>query len=200
MQLSSAANREDRTGTAAGHSLAPMNNSEHIVQFFRSDEEYVRAAGFFLREGLQAGETCVAVATAAHLQQLEMYLCDAGLDPDSLTAEYCYIPLHAELMLPTFFDARDGIDPERFHRQFNLLISQVSSRGQPVRIFGEMVSLLAEQGEPAAAIELEELWNELSRQHHFTLFCSYKVSPFTENPRYRKLLHRLHNPVVCEGA
>jgi hypothetical protein len=63
-----------------------------------------------------------------------------------------------------------------------------------------MVSLLADQGRSAAAIQLEELWNELSRQHHFSLFCSYKVSPFTENPRYRKLLHSIHSHVVCEGA
>lgn len=177
-----------------------MSNSEHIVQFFRSDDEYVRAAGYFLREGLEAGETCVAVATAEHHRQLDRYLLDAGLDPDTLSAEYRYVPLQAEQMLPTFFDANAGIDQERFHRQFNLLISQAGSRGQPVRIFGEMVSLLAEQGRPTAAIQLEELWNELSRQHHFSLFCSYRASPFTENPRYRKLLHSIHSHVVREGA
>jgi hypothetical protein len=186
--------------SAARYEPGTMNTSEHIVQFFRSDDEYVRAAGYFLREGLLAGETCVAVATTEHLQQLQRYLRDSGLDAGSLAAEYRYVPLPAEQMLLTFFDARGGIDQERFHRQMNLLLSQTSSRGQPVRIFGEMVSLLVEQGEPAAAIELEELWNELSRQHYFTLFCSYKVSPFTENPRYRKLLHSLHNHVVCEGA
>ncbi len=177
-----------------------MSNSEHIVQFFRSDEEYVRAAGYFLREGLEANETCVAVATAEHHRQLNRHLLDAGLDPDTLCAEYRYVPLSAEQLLPTFFDASSGIDRERFHRQFNLLISQAGSRGQPVRIFGEMVSMVADQGQSAAAIQLEELWNELSRQHHFTLFCSYKVSPFTENPRYRKLLHSIHSHVVCEGA
>ncbi len=48
-----------------------MSNSEHIVQFFRSDDEYVRAAGYFLREGLEAGGTCVAVATAEHHRQLD---------------------------------------------------------------------------------------------------------------------------------
>jgi hypothetical protein len=200
MQLSSGARRKDGTGISNPLLPGTMSNASHIVQFFRSDDEYVRAAGYFLREGLQAGETCVAVATAEHRQQLERYLRDAGLDADSLAAEYRYVPLAAEQMLPAFFDARDGIDQQRFHRQMNQLISQASSRGQPVRIFGEMVSLLVEQGQPAAAIELEELWNELSRYHHFTLFCSYKVSPFTENPRYRKLLHSLHNHVVCEGA
>lgn len=185
----------------SGPSLpATMSNCAHIVHFFRTDDEYVRAAGCFLREGLMAGETCVAVATAEHHRKLDLYLRESDLDPQTLSAEYRYVPLQAEQLLPTFFDARDGIDQERFHRQFNLLISQASSRGQPVRIFGEMVSLLAEQGQPAQAIQLEELWNELSRQHHFSLFCSYQVSPFTENPRYRKLLHSIHSHVVCEGA
>ena len=177
-----------------------MSNSSHIVQFFRSDDEYVRAAGYFLREGLEAGETCMAVATAEHHLKLDLFLLETGLDPGTLSAEYRYVPLQAEQMLPTFFDAHGDIDQQRFHRQFNLLISQAGSRGQPVRIFGEMVSLLAEQGRPAMAIQLEELWNELSRQHHFSLFCSYKESPFTENPRYRKLLHSIHSHVVCEGA
>lgn len=177
-----------------------MSNSAHIVQFFRSDDEYVRAAGYFLREGLIAGETCLAVATAEHHRELDRQLREADLDPQTLSAEYRYVPLQAEQLLPTFFDARAGIDRERFHRQLNLLMSQAGSRGQPVRIFGEVVSLLVEQGRPAVAIQLEELWNELSRQHHFRLFCSYKVSPFTENPRYRKLLHSMHSHVVCEGA
>lgn len=177
-----------------------MTQSTHIVQFFSSDEEYVRAAGRYLFEGLAAGDTCVAVATAEHHRQLDAHLFAAGLNAAALSAEYRYIPLQAEHTLQTFFDARGGIDRQQFHRQFNQLMSQAAARGQPVRIFGEMVSLLAERGHPAAAIELEELWNELSRHHNFTLFCSYKVSPFTQNPRYRKLLQLIHSHVVCEGA
>jgi hypothetical protein len=177
-----------------------MSKSAHIVQFFGNDEEYVRAAGHYLHEGLAAGDTCVAVATAEHHRKLDAYLAGVGLDAAVLSAEYRYIPLQAEATLQTFFDARTGIDHQRFHRQFNQLMSQAAARGQPVRIFGEMVALLADQGHPAEAIRLEELWNELSRQHNFTLFCSYKVSPFTQNPRYRKLLHGIHSHVVCEGA
>lgn len=200
MQLSSVSRRKDATGISGPLPPDTMSKSAHIVQFFRSDVEYVRAAGHFLQEGLMAGETCVAVATADHHRQLDEYLFAAGLNAAALAAEYRYIPLQAEQMLPTFFDVSTGIDRERFHRQFNQLISQAAARGQPVRLFGEMVSLLADQGRPTTAIELEELWNELSRQHSFSLFCSYKVSPFTENPRYRKLLHSIHSHVVCDGA
>ncbi|MDY6948579.1 MAG: MEDS domain-containing protein [Pseudomonadota bacterium] len=173
-----------------------MSHSAHIVQFLSGDEAHVRAVGRFLCEGLVAGDTCVAVVSVKHLAQLEAALFDAGLNPGSLSAEYRYIPLLAEDTLQTFFDARTGIDQQRFHRQFNQLLSQAAARGQPVRIFGEMVGLLIEQGRPAAAIQLEELWNELSRHHNFTLFCSYQESPFTQNPRYRKLLHGIHSQVL----
>jgi hypothetical protein len=200
MQLSSVSRRHDSAGISGPPLLGIMSNCAHIVQFFRDDDEYVRAAGGFLREGLLAGETCVAVATPKHQRQLQHYLLDLGLDTQMLSAEYRYVPLDAEQLLPTFYDAHQGLDPVRFHRQFNQLMSQAASRGQPVRLFGEMVSLLAERGRPSEAIELEELWNELSRQHNFTLFCSYQVSSFTENPRYRKLLHGIHSHVVCDDC
>jgi hypothetical protein len=177
-----------------------MNHAAHIVQFFRDDDEFIRAVGRYLREGLAAGDTCVAAATAAHHRQLDAYLFDAGLNPGALAAEYRYIPIKAEEMLPMFFDASTGIDVERFHSHCGLLLRQAAARGQPVRLFGEMVSLLVDQGQPAATIQLEELWNELSRQHNFTMFCSYRISPFTENPRHRKLLHGVHSHVVCDGA
>ncbi len=35
------------------------------------------------------------------------------MDADALCAEYRYVPLDAEQLLPTFFDARAGIDPDR---------------------------------------------------------------------------------------
>lgn len=200
MQLPFAPISADGREHAGPSRLHSMNNSAHIVQFFASDEEYVRAAGAFLRDGLTAGDTCVAVATAEHHRQIDAYLFEMGLNTGALAAEYRYIPLQAETTLQCCFDAGHGVDRERFHRHFNLLMSQAAARGYPVRLFGEMVSLLAEQGHPAEAIQLEELWNELSRHHNFTLFCSYKVSPFTQDPRYRKLLHGIHSHVLCEGA
>lgn len=177
-----------------------MNTSAHTLQFFSSDESYVRAVGRYLREGLAAGDTCVAVASAEHLLLLDEYLTAAGLDIGALAAEYRYIPLDAESTLATFFEARGSVDRQRFHRQFNQLMSQAGASGRPIRVFGEMVSLLVERGRPAAAILLEELWNELSREHNFNLFCVYRESEFTRNPQNRKLLHSCHSHVLAEGA
>src|SRR5689334_22896793 len=86
MQLSSMPRHMDKRGNQRIRHSGTMNNTAHIVQFFRSDEEYVRAAGCFLREGLLAGETCMAVATAEHHRKLDRHLRDADLDPQTLSA------------------------------------------------------------------------------------------------------------------
>jgi hypothetical protein len=42
-----------------------------------------------------------------------------------------------------------------------------------VHVFGEMVALLWDFGQVAAAIEVEAMWNELAAQYQFSLLCAY---------------------------
>lgn len=44
-----------------------------------------------------------------------------------------------------------------------------------LRVYGELVSMLWQEGNADAAIRLEEFWNELTRIYPFSLFCSYVV-------------------------
>lgn len=177
-----------------------MNCSTHLVHVFSNDEPLVSAVARFVCEGLRAGETCVACITAEHRARLDELLRATGLNPTALEAEYRYIPLDAARTLATFYEPRTGINRMRFHRNIDQLLRQASSRGQPVRVFGEMVILLVAQNRPEIAIELEELWNELSRQHNFQLFCTYPSSEFTRDPRYRQLLRAVHSHAIFEDA
>jgi hypothetical protein len=177
-----------------------MNCSTHLVHVFNNDKPLVTAVARFVCEGLFDGETCVVCATTEHREQIDELLRVQGLDPVALAAEYRYIPLDAYRTLSAFYQPRSGINRTLFHRNADQLIRQASARGQPVRLFGEMVVLLVEQGRPEVAIELEELWNELSRQHNFNLLCTYKTSEFTRNPRYRQILRGVHSHAVFEDA
>jgi hypothetical protein len=177
-----------------------MNCSSHLVHVFRNDEPLIAAVARYVCEGLRADETCVVCATAEHRSRLEELLRAAGQDPSAMEAEYRYIPLDAERTLAMFYEPRTGIDRMRFHQNVDQLIRQASSRGQPVRIFGEMVILLLAQNRPEIAIELEELWNEASRHHSFSLLCTYPTCEFTSNPRYRQLLRGVHSHAVFEDA
>jgi KaiC/GvpD/RAD55 family RecA-like ATPase len=177
-----------------------MNCSSHLVHVFHNDEPLVAAVARFVCEGLRADETCVVCATAEHREQIADLLREQGLDPAALEAEYRYITLDAERTLASFYDRRTGINRMRFHRNADQLLRQASAGGQPVRIFGEMVILLLAQNRPETAIELEELWNEVSRHHNFLLLCTYPTSDFTRNPRYRQLLRGVHSHAVFEDA
>jgi hypothetical protein len=151
--------------------------SDHFVQFFDAEDQLINAMSRFVQEGIESAEVCVAITTEVHRAGLERSLRANGLDPAALESAYQYIAVDARSMLTTFL-YNQWPDRHRFHDRVGLLLTQAASRGQPVRVAGEMVALLAQEGPAAAVLELEELWNELSRVHDFVLFCAYPRSTF----------------------
>jgi hypothetical protein len=96
----------------------------------------------------------------------------------------------------------ERLDPVRFDVSVGRLVRTLVDRGRPLRIFGEMVDLLAGAGDHACAEQLEELWNGLARRHPFRLLCGYSAASFG-NPRARGALRRMcdaHQHVRCDPA
>ena len=73
--------------------------------------------------------------------------------------------------------ARRLADPGGFWQAISPLLRQAANAGRPVRVFGEMVSLLWDAGQTDAAIEVEAMWNELGGQYPFSLLCAYPAQP-----------------------
>jgi hypothetical protein len=94
----------------------------------------------------------------------------------------------------------DGPNKERLHLQFGdmirkMAISSVNTTNRVV-LFGEMVAVLWAQKKYDAAIQLEQLWNELTRMHPFYLCCAYPAQEFGENSvAYRAAICAEH---TCE--
>ena len=174
--------------------MTGAQHAVHFVQFFDADDEFVRAVTSFLATGLEADHTCVCVATAEHHEKIAQWFAAVGIDTEALAASYRYIPLDAEATLESFMNGHRP-DRERFHRLVGLLLAQAASRGAPVRIYGEMVTVLALRGLDQAVFELEELWNELSRVHDFTLLCGYPRGALRND--LRDTICAIHSNVVC---
>ena len=49
-------------------------------------------------------------------------------------------------------------------------------------MFGDMASPLWQAGQFSAAIDVEALWNELARQHGFSLLCAYPATAAAADP------------------
>ncbi len=176
-----------------------MTPTIHFVQFFNATDHLVESVAAFTRDGILEDATCIVVATAEHRKAIEATLAHEGLDLRALSAQYKYIALDAHRLLSTFMVEGEP-DQHQFHFNVGLLMRQAAARGRPLRIFGEMVAVLVDMGRMDAAVMLEELWNELSRQEDFTLFCGYSAAAFHGDHRSRARVGALHNHVISTSS
>jgi PAS domain S-box-containing protein len=76
----------------------------------------------------------------------------------------------------------NGLTPDA--RRFRTVVggviekSLVGREGSAVCAYGEMVDLLWKDGNPAGAIRLEDLWNQLAKRYDFSLLCAYSMANF----------------------
>ena len=163
--------------------------TEHLVQLFDSDESLADAVGAFLYEGFVRGETLVAVMEEQRWYSVAMRLSSRGVPVDEVMRSGQLTVRDAAETLSTFMRLGRP-DRELFEDSVAALIRDLSGRGAPLRIYGEMVNLLAAAGDYRAAHELEELWNDLGRRTAYRLFCGYAAAHFGD-PRTLGALRRI---------
>ncbi|HXE63679.1 MAG TPA: MEDS domain-containing protein [Bryobacteraceae bacterium] len=147
----------------------------HIVYPYTSEELITEAVGIFALAGLRKDESVIIVSTNGHLARFERYLRDAGIDVARVKYEGRLAIIDAWQMLGQI--SIDGMpDTVRFNDVLSPLVAMAKSESPSgrVRVFGEMVNLLWKNN-PAAALYLEDLWNEAIRIHSVALLCTYAL-------------------------
>ena len=153
-----------------------MKKAEHFVQFYESHAFIVQSISDYVTQGLLTGDACIIVCTQEHLAGIGSKLSAAGFD---LTTEIARGSL-------TFLDARETLskfmidgwpDAELFNSVIGSRVRSGIRRGG-LRVFGEMVGLLIDNGQSEACVRLEELWEELWSRYRFSLFCAYPIDQF----------------------
>ncbi len=112
-----------------------------------------------------------------------------------------YLELDAQETLSQFM--LDGApDPTRFWTTIGCLVATATGSGCRVRIYGEMVAGLWAEGNVAAAIALEDLWNELGRIRPFSLLCAYPTTAFdrVESTKLFRVLCEQHSSTANSGG
>src|SRR5690242_7619255 len=163
--------------------------SRHEAQIFDDKTSMAATVAGYIDDGWQAGDTILVVATAPHWTSIRQRLDTMGVPvADAITA--------GRLIVRDAWQTLGGLqwherlDDVRFDVSVGHLVRTLIQRGRPLRIFGEMVDLLAGAGDHACAEQLEALWNGLASRHPFRLLCGYSVSSFGD-PRSRVALRRL---------
>jgi len=150
-----------------------LRSDEHVATFCQTDASMVDAAAAYLLGAIRYGGAGIAVVTPEHEWQIERRIADAGLDPALARADGAYAVVDARAAIGQVL-TRGWPDPAAFWRTMNPVVQRAGNGGQrPVRVCGEMVSLLWQADEFSAAMDIEALWTELARQHRVGLLCAY---------------------------
>lgn len=152
-----------------------LSNGQHVCQFHRDGKTLSASVGAYVDAGLADREGVVAIVVADRGTCLIEYLRARGIDVDGAMADGQLVLLDAHETLHCFM--RDGSpDQKTFNATFIPVLRGFVKRGYTrVRAYGEMVSVLWNYGNPAAAIALEKLWNDLGQRYRFALYCGYQL-------------------------
>jgi len=138
-----------------------------------------RTVSRFLLDGYRSGECLLVAATAAHwaliAESLEKQGCPVGdaVKDGQLTVQDANDTLQAFM--------RGGVpDPIRFFEAVGSVVRRLGAQDRGLRVYGEMVNILAESGDYDAAYRLEEIWNDLAAHQSLSLFCGYLSAHFSD--------------------
>jgi signal transduction histidine kinase len=153
--------------------------ADHVAQFYESADFLCDAASAFLADGLLVGQPLLVIATEAHRSAISARFATNGFDFDGARRSGQLRVLDAREALSTFMVDRVP-DAALFRSSIGGLLEDGVRwcSGASVRTYGEMVDVLWRDGNPSAALRVEELWNDLAAAHSFSLLCAYAMGNF----------------------
>lgn len=172
---------EIRLGDARA-AMSPASAGKHHVLFWDSEWSLMESVKQFLQAGLRRGDGTIALATPAHLARLQRDF--AGSDTVWLSTDDVCKAIRVA----------GRYDLKRFGDLFERAVATASKGGKrSVSCFGELVAVLQEGGDGAAAAELETIGQAAAAANPDTLsiLCSYPVTSFTSTEAMERAC-RLH--------
>jgi hypothetical protein len=177
-------------------------SSAHSVQLFDEAESIGAGAAAFLLDGWRRGEPLLVVARPERWLSVSQSLAANGCAVAPAMASGRLVVLNAAATVASLLE--DGVPARhRFDARVGSLIGRFSERfGPRLRVYGEMVDILAAHGEFASAQVLEQFWNDLGRSCSFSLLCGYASAHFSD-PGARHFLRDVcvaHSHAYAEPA
>jgi len=175
-------------GLALGHalrgrqylpSLTPLvmtNADAHAVHFHGDDDSWLDRVALVLAKALDRGDIVSTALLKSNRDILAMRMQDRGWNPVDLEAQGRYL----------VFDAEDTATKVMRHGRVHPdAVAELVAALEPARtdgagwarshltLVGEIAGVLCRRGNPAAALELERLWDEMTRPLPILTICAY---------------------------
>lgn len=168
--------------------LANAAPRDHIVQLYQDQDFLNRAVCRFAAAALANGEGLILVPTLAHWDAFQPRLVAEGVDVKEAQRSGQLTVVDADELLPRFM--RDAMpDAPVFLGLAGEIVATAHGVGRypKVRWWGEMVNVLWEQGNVAASMNLEDLFDRLAHEQDLAVFCSFQMDNFNGDVHTRML-------------
>ena len=167
--------------------VRPRVVSEHLVQLFDEPESLAASLGEYLYDGWTRGDRLLVVARPAHWALTAPELEARGLRVADAIASGRLVVLDAATTMASFMVYGDPAR-DKFRASVGELVRTLCREPQTgLTIYGEMVDLLAAEGNYRAAERLEALWNDLGESCSFRLLCGYSAVNFGDENTSKQL-------------
>ena len=180
-------------------SLSTVAGSRHAVQFHAHDRLRLDEISQLVAATLRSGEPVVIVTNEATRAGVAERLQARQLDLGRLAERGQYVAHDSALALSLLMHGGRP-DKERVAEMIHGLelfrLSVPNRLGGRLTIVGDMSACLCRNGDFEAALELEGIWDDLTRALPFFTVCTYPIDCF-ENP---DALHLISNVCAAHSA
>jgi len=153
----------------------------HAVQFYLNEDFLIGLLGRLMRSAYRAGDAVVIIATEKHHDALARHLMHEGRVGE--TQKHAYVVADAAEMLRLCSGGGDLDLPTLSERCADLISMAAGPRGETQRhvfVYGEIVTLLCQEGKFDSALALEQAWDSLGRRWMISLLCGYPIRQFDQ--------------------
>ena len=174
-------------------SLSAVAGSRHTVQFHANDHHYLDDISQLVAATLRSGEQIAIVTSEANLVGIAQRLQARHMNVAMLAERGQYVTEDSARALSRAMH-HGRPDEQRLaeiiHELDRLRLAAPNGPGR-LTIVGDMTVSLCRNGDFEAALEVERIWNELTRALPFFTVCSYPIDCFEHEEG------RNHLPNVC---
>jgi CheY-like chemotaxis protein len=170
--------------------------SGHAVYFYPDARSLAGVVARFIEQGTAADQPALVIARPLHSAAILDQLADIGIDFRNRIERGDLVMLDAnDVVSRLMVDAMPSVQSfqDEVLPVFDRMVRRAGSTR--ARAYGEMVDLLWTSGREAAALSVEDHWNQLDIARSFSVLCGYSMNAVDRPAGFRKICDR-HNDVL----
>jgi len=184
---------------ARSGSSEPMNKRAdaikhcHEAAFYEDDIRLIDGYARFVESAMKDANAVIVVASELHRARLHARLATDGVDVAASIERGNYLPIDAVAALSRI-TINDMPDSTRCAGLVRDLVTRAAGnvKGEYARVAvcGEIAPTLLSSGNAEGAIQLEHMWDEITRGYGVTTLCIYSSSAFPNqesNPAFKRI-------------